>query len=149
MELFTQDVAAGHRPPKRVRMPAKMLRAYKHSTNEDRALFDMSYQRLTESGLSFYPTDCPDFRAKHPQNDLVFVILRFQEVSGTRIEIRVDSLPTTLWNQIARQRRQVKQYDANSKAQWAVCRIDSPKDLDTAMELIETVEQIRPAWGNL
>jgi hypothetical protein len=125
-----------------------MLRAYKHSTNELRALFNVTYQGLTAAGLTLYPTDCPDFRAKHPQNDIVFVILRFQEVSGTRIEIRVDSCPDSFHNKNARQPEAIRLHDAMSKASWAVYRIESHSHLEAAKVVIEKVRQIRPSWGN-
>lgn len=133
----------------RVRMPTKMLRAYKHSTNENRALFDMTYARLTESGLNLYPTDCPDFRARHPQNDIVFVVLGFQEVAGTRIEIRIDSLPKSIWASNQVRPRRIVQYDRNSRAYWAVYPIDEQSNLDAVVLVIERVVGIRPMWGNV
>jgi len=132
-----------------IRMPAKMLRAYKHSTNEQRALFNAAYERLIAAGLSLYRTNCPDLRARHPQNDIVFVILGFQEVAGTRIEVRVDSCPTVYYRQETIQPQRIKQYDANSKARWAVYRILCQSDLDAAMNVVCRLKKTRPAWGNL
>lgn len=129
-------------------LPSRMLRAYKHSTNDYRSLFNAACERLTEAGLSLYPTNCPDLRTRHPQNDIVFVTLWFQEVAGTRIEIRIDSCPASLLNQSARKPQQIKQYDANSKARWVVYRINGPADLEPVIHLIANIVGIRPAWGN-
>lgn len=132
----------------KLKLPDKMLRAYKHSTNENRSLFQYTYERLTELGLSFYPTNCPDLRVRHPQNNIVFVTLWFQEVAGTRIEIRVDTCPSSFLRGNVSQPQQIRQYDANSKARWAVYRMHSPQDLDVAIKVIKRVMEIRPAWGN-
>ncbi len=148
MKPLTQNVSADHGPSKNFKMPARMLRAYKHSTNEERSLFDTTYQRLTEAGLSFYPTNRPDLRARHPQNDIVFVLLGFQEVSGTRIEIRVDTCPRTFISQDVIRPWRVRKYDQASKAIWAVYRIGSLTELEPPMTVIERVRQIRPRWGN-
>lgn len=135
-------------PTKRLRLPQRMLRAYKHSTNEYRALLNAAYRRLTDLGLSLYPTDCPDLRAKHPQNDLVFVVLAFQEVAGTRIEVRVDSCPRSFWANSSIRPKRVTQNDRNSRARWAVYPIVGRENLGAAMSVITRIMEIRPAWGN-
>jgi hypothetical protein len=129
-------------------MPDKMLRAYKHSTNEHRALFNSARERLTEAGLVLYPTNCPDLRAKQPQNDIVFVILGFQEVAGTRVEVRVDSVPKTIWSISPALPRRIAQYDRLSRARWAVYNLASEEPLERIMCAIGNVSQTRPAWGN-
>jgi hypothetical protein len=129
-------------------LPDKMLRAYKHSTHEHRALLNAACERLTEAGLALYPTNCPDLRAKHPQNDIVFVILGFQEVSGTRIEIRIDSCPRTVISQDMIPPWRVRKYDPTSKALWAVYRVGSLNDLEAPMTVIGLVCGTRPNWGN-
>ena len=129
-------------------LPRRMLRAFKHSTNEHRALFNATYERLIAAELSLYPTNCPDLRARHPQNDIVFVTLWFQEVAGTRVEIRIDSCPAAFLRDNIRKPMQIRQYDANSKARWAVYRILCRSDLDAAMNVVYGVKKIRPTWGN-
>lgn len=131
-----------------VRLPKKMLRAYKHSTEEHRSLFRLVYKHLTLLGIGFYTTDCPDLRARHPLNDIVFVVIFFQEVAGTRVEIRIDSCPQTFWLNNSIRPLKIIKYDANSRARWAVYPIGKFSDIAAVKTLIEKVQIIRPEWGN-
>jgi len=135
-------------PSRGIRFPSKMLRAYRHSTNEHRALFNATYERLTEAGLDFYSTNCPDLRARHPQNDIVFLVLQFKEVSGTLIQLRVDSVPPTLWQTASVRPHRVAHHDPKSRARWALYYIREFAMLDAIVSIAAAVASIRPAWGN-
>ena len=135
-------------PVGKSRLPKKMLGAYRHSTNEHRALFNATYERLTEAGLDFYPTNCPDLRARHPQNDIVFLVLQFKEVSGTLIQLRVESVPPTLWQTASVRPHRVAHHDPKSRARWALYYRREFAMLDAIVSIVAAVASIRPAWGN-
>lgn len=127
-----------------MKLPNKIQAALSKSTDSNRNLFDDSLKALQQLGLLVYSTNSPDLCVRHPRNDIVFCTLWFQSRAGARFE-RMVCPKTVLDVGVSPQR--MRQYDAGSRARWALYPISSGQDIVAAIAATRNVMNCDPVWG--